>query len=114
MLILNYAHVYQFFPLHFARFSFLPSVVIFFPFEDNTWEYSLALVVKFCLFFIKMSFLLSFFFFFLFWLHLQHMELPRPGIKSKLWQCWIFNPLCHSGNSYFMILQGNLFGYTIL
>ena len=31
-----------------------------------------------------------------------HMEVPRPGIKSKLqlwhWQCQILNPLHHDGN----------------
>ena len=36
----------------------------------------------------------------------QHMKVPSPGIESKLWlwpthlwQCWILNLLCHSGNS---------------
>ena len=63
-------------------------------------------------------------FFFLFWLYPWHMEVPRPGLKSKLhlqsmrqlqqyqilnlsgWglkpqqrQCWIFNLLHHSRNS---------------
>uniref|UniRef100_A0A8D0YVX1 Transmembrane protein 176B n=2 Tax=Sus scrofa TaxID=9823 RepID=A0A8D0YVX1_PIG len=36
------------------------------------------------------------------------MEVPRPRIESKaqlravpqLWRCWIFNPLCHSGDSH--------------
>ena len=32
---------------------------------------------------------------------LQHLEVPRPGIRSKpqLQQHWIQNPLCHSGSS---------------
>ena len=42
-----------------------------------------------------------------FWLHPQHMEIPRPGIESELplqpmpqlRLCWILNPLFHSGNS---------------
>ena len=42
-----------------------------------------------------------------FWLHLQHMEVPRPGIKSEpqlwltpqVWQHRILNPLHHSGKS---------------
>ena len=36
---------------------------------------------------------------FYFWLHLWHMEVPGPGIKSglQLQQCWFLNPLCHSG-----------------
>ena len=46
-------------------------------------------------------------FFFLFWPHMQHMEVPGPGMKSKvklqsmpqLWQCQILNLLYHSGNS---------------
>ena len=41
---------------------------------------------------------------FSFWLHLQHVKIPRPpGIeptpqqqpKQLLWQCYILNPLCH-------------------
>ena len=42
------------------------------------------------------------FFFFLYQMHLQHTEVPRPGIKSELQlqpypqlpQCWFLNPLC--------------------
>ena len=43
----------------------------------------------------------------LFWPHLWHMEVSRPGIKSQPQltpmpqprQSWILNPLCHSGSS---------------
>ena len=37
------------------------------------------------------------FIFIFFWLHPQHAEVPRPGIKSgpQQWQCWILNPLNH-------------------
>lgn len=40
--------------------------------------------------------------FFLFWPHLRHMKVPRPGVKSELQpqQCLILNPLCHSRNSF--------------
>ena len=46
-------------------------------------------------------------FIYLLWLHLQHVEVPGPGIKSKpqlqpvplLQQRWIFTPLDHSRNS---------------
>ena len=45
---------------------------------------------------------------FLFWLHLSHMEVPRPGIKAVPQQrpellqrqCQILNPLPHSRNSF--------------
>ena len=45
---------------------------------------------------------------FFFWLHLWHMEIPRPGIKSEpqLWsmpqlqQHWILNPLCQGLNPH--------------
>ena len=40
--------------------------------------------------------------------HPWHMEVPRPGTEPELqlqpmpqpWQCWIFNLLCNSGNSW--------------
>ena len=40
----------------------------------------------------------SFLFFYFLWLHPQLMEVPGPGIESKLHlqQCWIFNPLCQA------------------
>lgn len=40
-------------------------------------------------------------FFFLFWPHLQHMEVPGPGIESEpqLWPCLIRSLLCYSRNS---------------
>ena len=42
-----------------------------------------------------------------FWPLLWHVEVLGPGTEpesqlpptSQLWQCWILNPLCHSGNS---------------
>ena len=37
-----------------------------------------------------------FFFSFLFWSHMQHIEVP---MWPMLGQCWILNPLCHSRNS---------------
>ena len=67
----------------------------------------------------KLSFYLFIYFVFL-GLHLWHMEVPRPGIKSELqllayatatvmqdlnhdcelhyssWQCWMLNPLCEA------------------
>ena len=41
------------------------------------------------------------FFFFFSWPHPQHVEVPGPGLKPTLAQrqCWILNPLSHSGNS---------------
>ena len=41
------------------------------------------------------------------------MEVPELGIQSELqlqpvpqlWQCWLLNPLCHSGNSKARILK---------
>jgi len=47
------------------------------------------------------------YYFFFFWPHPQHMDVPWPGIKSKLQlrprpqlqQCWILSSLGHSGNS---------------
>ena len=53
---------------------------------------------------------IAFFFFSLFWMQAQHMEVPGPGIKSELQlqptpqplQCWIFNPLRHSRNSSYL------------
>ena len=50
---------------------------------------------------------LSLFVFFPLWLHLQHVEVPGPGIEPELHlrtmlqlqQCWILNQLYHSGNS---------------
>ena len=52
-------------------------------------------------------FFLSFFFFPFFWPHLQHMEIPGPGIKSEpqlqpmpqLQQCPILNLLSYRGNT---------------
>ena len=43
-----------------------------------------------------------------FWPNPQHMKVPRLRIESKsqlwpmpqLWQCWILNPLCHSGELF--------------
>ena len=54
----------------------------------------------------------SFFFSFLFRLHLQHMEVPRPGAESELqlqtmpqpWQRQILNPLSYSRSSSWIIL----------
>ena len=48
----------------------------------------------------------------LFWLCPEHVEVTRPGIKSKaqllpvpqLQQCWTLYLLCHSGNSCFFFL----------
>ena len=39
-------------------------------------------------------------FFFFFWLCLQHMEVPRPGIEPtpQQWKYWILNSLCRQGN----------------
>ena len=42
--------------------------------------------------------------FFIFWLHLRHMEVPDPGTESEpwpmlqLWQCRIVSPLCWGSN----------------
>ena len=49
-----------------------------------------------------------------FWLHPQHVEVPRPGIKPTpqlqpmppLWQSWIINPLHHKGTSYNDYVEG--------
>ena len=46
-------------------------------------------------------------FLFFLWPHPWHMEVPGTGMESEqqlrptpqLWQHWILNPLCHSGNS---------------
>ena len=76
-------------------------------------SWNLFLRVNKC--FIRTSFYsISFFFsfFFLFLLHPQYMEVPGPGIKSKmqlwpmfqLWQCWILNPLHRSTNSSIQFL----------
>jgi len=58
------------------------------------------------------------FFFFFFWLYLQHMEVPRPGIKSEmqlqatpqLQQHQILNPPCHSRNSPLFFFNSPLMG----
>ena len=55
-----------------------------------------------------------------FWLHLQHMKIPRPGIeplpqqwpKALQWQCWVLNPVCHKRTpktNIFKILIQQLF-----
>lgn len=58
----------------------------------------------------------NFFFFFLFLLHLWCMEVPGPEIKSRLrlwlkpqlWQLWIINPLCHSGNAEIILILNSV------
>ena len=44
-----------------------------------------------------------FFFFFFFWLHMQHVEIPRPGTEPipQQWQHWILNPIGHQGTPFF-------------
>ena len=51
-----------------------------------------------------------------FWWHLQHIEVPGPGIKSEwqvqpvsqLQQWWILNPPCRGGNSMnFFFFEGD-------
>ena len=41
--------------------------------------------------------------FFSFWLHLQHVEVPKPVIQHmpQQWQCWVLNPLDHQGTPAF-------------
>ena len=41
------------------------------------------------------------FFIFIFWPYLQRIQVPGPGIKPMppQRQCWVLNPLCHSGDS---------------
>ena len=76
----------------------------------------------------------SYFIFSSFWLHPQHMEVPRPGTESELQlqpmpplpnplsearnqTCilmdnnWALNPLSHNGNSSFFFLNGRIISY---
>ena len=50
---------------------------------------------------------------YIYWPHLQHMDVPGPAIKStpqqrpqrQLWQCQILNPLCHQGTPSYHHLE---------
>ena len=64
--------------------------------------------------------LFHFFLSFFFWLHLQHVDVPGPGIepvpqqwpKSLQWQCWIPHPVCHKGTPTSVSLSVILFIVT--
>ena len=80
---------------------------------SNIWVY----------FIVSIGLYISFFFFFFFFSTPQHMVVPRAGMKSELQlrpmrqlrQCWILNPLCHSGNSWTIyFLKTNTLSYTFM
>ena len=60
------------------------------------------------LYFLIFYYFINYYYYFLFWLHLQHMELPGPGIESKtetptlqLWQhcySWLRLNWCLQGD----------------
>ena len=89
LFVLGFRCFFSFWLMHLG--SFLKDLLLF-----KIINIFICLTLYFCSFFPSFTS-----FFFLFWLYLQHMEVPGPGTESKpqpqhmpqLWQCCILNPL---------------------
>ena len=93
--------------LNLSQFlPYLPTEHTFLP----TCFHSRKFLGFFFLFFLKFSL-----FYFIFWLHLWHVEVLRPGIKPKprqqpkpqQWQCQSLNLLSHQGTPFSLIFWIN-------